>query len=79
MKAVFVDCACVFWRTEEKKAEDEEFESDLIAGRLQEDVVRSHFRWFKCETVCRDSMFDLSNVFRLPTAGAERQTAETHR
>lgn len=31
---------CV-WFAEEKKAEDEEFESDLIAGRLREDVVRS--------------------------------------
>lgn len=31
-------CKCVFF-AEEKKAEDEEFEADLIAGRLREDVV----------------------------------------
>lgn len=35
------ECVYLFWWAEEKKAEDEAFESDLIAGRLQEDLVWS--------------------------------------
>lgn len=32
---------CDLFSSEEKKAEEESFETDLIAGRLQEEVVRS--------------------------------------
>lgn len=38
-------CACMYLlcdliSSEEKKAEDDSFETDLIAGRLEEEVVR---------------------------------------
>lgn len=58
---------CVFWCAEEKKAEDEEFESDLIAGRLREDVVRALLRApLRVSVIISlfNPVLDLSNVFQ---------------